>query len=199
MLTGDQAMPRAFRPAIDGLRDPLVAAAVAGIPGEVQQAVWSVNPNLPLARVRTLQQIYDESMAQTQFVLVILGIAASVTLLLGLVGIYGVIAYIVSQRRREVGIRMALGAQGESVQRIFVTRGLSLAAIGLVLGLIGAGALMRLLSSHAVRRESVRPDDLRRGHRRPRIGRVDCNVASGAASDAHRSDARAAGGVVSSQ
>ena len=87
---------------------------------EVQQAVWGVNPNLPLARVRTLQQIYNESMAQTQFVLVILGIAASVTLLLGLVGIYGVIAYIVSQRRREVGIRMALGAQGESVQRIFV-------------------------------------------------------------------------------
>ena len=114
---------------------------------EVQQAVWSINPNLPLARVRTLQQIYDESMAQTQFVLVILGIAAAVTLLLGLVGIYGVIAYIVSQRRREVGIRMALGAQGESVQRIFVTRGLSLAAIGLVLGLLGAGALMRLLSS----------------------------------------------------
>jgi putative ABC transport system permease protein len=114
---------------------------------EVQQAVWSVNPNLPLARVRTLQEIYNRSMAQTQFVLVILGIAASVTLLLGLVGIYGVIAYIVSQRRREVGIRMALGAQGESVQRIFVTRGLSLAAIGLALGLIGAGALMRLLSS----------------------------------------------------
>ncbi len=103
-----------------------------GFLGEVQQAVWAVNPNLPLARVRTLQQIYDRSMAQTQFVLVILGIAASVTLLLGLVGIYGVIAYIVSQRRREVGIRMALGAQGESVQRIFVTRGLSLAAIGLV-------------------------------------------------------------------
>ena len=118
-----------------------------GFMAEVQKAVWSINPNLPLARVRSLQQIYDESMAQTQFVLVILGIAASVTLLLGLVGIYGVIAYIVSQRRREVGIRMALGAQGESVQRIFVTRGLSLAAIGLVLGLIGAAALMRLLAS----------------------------------------------------
>ena len=114
---------------------------------EVQQAVWGVNPNLPLARVRTLQQIYDESMAQTQFVLVILGIAASVTLLLGLVGIYGVIAYIVAQRRREVGIRMALGARGESVQRIFVLRGLTLAAIGLGLGLIGAATLMRLLSS----------------------------------------------------
>jgi ABC-type antimicrobial peptide transport system permease subunit len=80
-------------------------------------------------------------------VLVILGIAAAVTLLLGVVGIYGVIAYIVAQRRREVGIRMALGAQGESVQRIFVTRGLSLAAIGLAVGMIGAAALMRLLSS----------------------------------------------------
>ena len=118
-----------------------------GFLGEVQQAVWSVNPNLPLARVRTLQQIYDQSMAQTQFVLVILGIAASVTLLLGLVGIYGVIAYIVSQRRREVGIRMALGAQSDSVQRIFVSRGLSLTAIGLALGLVAAAALMRLLSS----------------------------------------------------
>jgi predicted permease len=118
-----------------------------GFLGELQQAVWSLNPNLPLARVRTMQQIYEESMAQTQFVLVILGIAASVTLLLGLVGIYGVIAYIVSQRRREVGIRMALGAQGESVQRIFVSRGLTLAAMGLVLGLTGAAALMRLLSS----------------------------------------------------
>ncbi len=118
-----------------------------GFLAEVQQAVWSVNPNLPLARVRTMLEVYNESMAQTQFVLVILGIAASVTLLLGLVGIYGVIAYIVSQRRREVGIRMALGAQGESVQRIFVTRGLSLAAAGLVIGLLGAAAMMRLLSS----------------------------------------------------
>ena len=118
-----------------------------GFMKEVQQAVWSVNPNLPLARVRTLRQIYDESMAQTSFVLVILGIAASVTLLLGLVGIYGVIAYIVSQRRREVGIRMALGAQGETVQRIFLTRGLSLAGAGLTLGLVVAAALMRVLST----------------------------------------------------
>lgn len=114
---------------------------------DVQEAVWSVNPNLPLARVRTMRQMYDESMAQTQFVLVILGIAASVTLLLGLVGIYGVIAYIVAQRRREVGIRMALGAQSASVQRIFVARGLTLTGIGLVIGLAASAALMRLLSS----------------------------------------------------
>ncbi len=118
-----------------------------GFLAEVQQAVWSVNPNLPLARVRTMQQIYDESMAQTSFTLVILGIAAAVTLLLGVVGIYGVVAYIVSQRRREIGIRMALGARGGEVQRMFITSGVTLAAIGLVVGLAAAAGVMRLLGS----------------------------------------------------
>ncbi len=118
-----------------------------GFLAEVQQAVWSVNQNLPLARVRTLQAVYRESVAQTSFVLVILGIAASVTLLLGIVGIYGVIAYIVSQRRREVGIRMALGAGRASVQRMFMKHGLRLTLMGLVLGLIAAAAMMRLLSA----------------------------------------------------
>jgi putative ABC transport system permease protein len=118
-----------------------------GFLGEVQQAVWSVNPNLPLARVRTMQQIYEESMAQTSFVLVILGIAAAVTLLLGVVGIYGVVAYIVSQRRREIGIRMALGARAPEVQRMFVTRGVALAGVGLAVGLTAASAVMRLLGS----------------------------------------------------
>lgn len=70
-----------------------------------------------------------------------------VTLLLGLVGIYGVIAYIVAQRRREVGIRMALGAQSRSVQRIFVACGLTLTAIGLTLGLAASAVLMQLPSS----------------------------------------------------
>ncbi len=98
--------------------------------------------------MRTLQQIYNESMAQTSFVLVILGIAASVTLLLGLVGIYGVIAYIVSQRRREVGIRMALGAHGGEVQRMFVSRGLVAHRGGIGRSAwSAAAALMRLMSS----------------------------------------------------
>jgi putative ABC transport system permease protein len=119
----------------------------AGFLPEVQRAVWSINPNLPLARVRTLDQMYGESMAQTSFVLVILGIAASVTLLLGVVGIYGVIAYIVAQRRREIGIRMALGARGGEVQRMFIGRGVALAGIGLGIGLVSASLLMRLLSS----------------------------------------------------
>ncbi len=114
---------------------------------EVQKAVWSVNPNLPVARVRTLREMYDASMAQTSFMLVILGIAASVTLLLGIVGIYGVIAYVVAQRRREVGIRMALGARAAQVQRLFVTRGMLVTSIGLAAGVCAAAALTRLLTS----------------------------------------------------
>ncbi|MGE3274719.1 MAG: ABC transporter permease [Vicinamibacterales bacterium] len=114
---------------------------------EVESAVWSVNPNLPLAQVRTLKDLYDRSMAETSFTLVILGIAAGVTLLLGLVGLYGVIAYIVSARRREVGIRMALGADGGQVQWLFVGRGLVLAGIGLVTGLAVAAGVMRLISA----------------------------------------------------
>jgi ABC-type antimicrobial peptide transport system permease subunit len=119
----------------------------AGFIKDVQQAVWGVNPNLPLARPRTLAAIYDESMAETSFALVIIGIASAVTLLLGLVGLYGVIAYIVAQRRREVGIRMALGAAGGDVQRMFVWRGLQLVGIGLIVGIAAAATVTRFLSS----------------------------------------------------
>ncbi|HXG87049.1 MAG TPA: ABC transporter permease [Vicinamibacterales bacterium] len=119
----------------------------AGFLGEVQRAVWAVNPNLPVAGVETLRELYDESMAQTSFTLVILGIASAVTLLLGVVGIYGVIAYVVVQRRREVGIRMALGAAAGEVQRLFVRHGLIVAGIGLLIGTVAAAAGSRLLSS----------------------------------------------------
>lgn len=118
-----------------------------GFLNEVQQAVWKVNGNLPLANVRTLREIYDDSMAQTSFTLVILGIAASVTLLLGIVGIYGVIAYVVAQRRREVGIRMALGAAAGEVQRLFLRHGSVIAGVGLVLGAVVSAALMKLIGS----------------------------------------------------
>ncbi|HEX2344637.1 MAG TPA: FtsX-like permease family protein, partial [Vicinamibacterales bacterium] len=101
-----------------------------GFLAEIGQAVWSINANLPLAGVRTLQEIYDASLARTSFTLVMLGIAGAMALLLGVTGIYGVISYSVSQRTREIGIRVALGAQASAVRRMFVTHGLLLAAVG---------------------------------------------------------------------
>ena len=114
---------------------------------EIQQAVWSTSPNLPLANVRLLSGILEESMARTSFTLIMLGIAAGVALLLGLVGIYGVISYSVSQRTREIGIRMALGAEHGEVRGMFVRHGLLLTCIGLALGLGAAVALTRLMSA----------------------------------------------------
>ncbi|MCU1259166.1 MAG: hypothetical protein JWO80_2051 [Bryobacterales bacterium] len=114
---------------------------------EVRQAVWSVNPNLPLADVRTLQQIYEKSLARTSFTLVMLAIAGGMALLLGVVGIYGVISYSVSQRTREIGIRMAIGACNRELTQMFVRHGLLLAGIGVVCGLAVAVGLSQLMAS----------------------------------------------------
>ena len=114
---------------------------------EVRQAVWSLNPNLPLADVHTLDFFYKRSMARTSFTLIMLGVAGSMALLLGVVGIYGVIAYSVSQRTREIGIRMALGAQHQTLTGMFVRHGLTLTGIGVACGLVVAIIVMRLMSS----------------------------------------------------
>jgi len=114
---------------------------------EVSRAVWSINPNLPLANVRTLESVVRASMARTSFTLVMLVIAGSMALILGVAGIYGVISYSVSQRTREIGIRMALGAERPQVTRMFVRYGLALTAIGVACGLVAAMALTRLMGS----------------------------------------------------
>ncbi len=118
-----------------------------GFVNDLGTAVWSINPNLPLASVRTLQEIYDASLARTSFTLVMLAIAGGMALLLGVAGIYGVIWYSVSQRTREIGIRIALGAQRQSVTRMFVVHGLMLAGAGVAIGLVAAYGVTRLISS----------------------------------------------------
>jgi predicted permease len=114
---------------------------------DAREAVWSVDANLPLAEVHTFDYYYKRSMARTSFTLIMLGVAGTMALLLGVVGIYGVIAYSVSQRTREIGIRMALGAQQPTVTGMFVRHGLVLTGVGVACGLIAAVLLMRLMSS----------------------------------------------------
>ena len=118
-----------------------------GLVADAQHAMWSVNGKRPVFLVTTLKAIYDRSMARTSFTLVMLAIAAAMGLVLSIVGIYGVIAYVISQRTREIGIRTALGAQPSGLLRMFVRQGLWLTGIGAALGLVAATGLTRLMSS----------------------------------------------------
>src|SRR5579859_648461 len=114
---------------------------------DVRQAVWSVNSNLPLASVRTMQEVYDKSVARTSFTLVMLGIAGAMALVLGIIGIYGVISYAVSQRKREIGIRLALGAQSGDVLQMVLRQGARMALAGVAIGIGAASGLTGLMRS----------------------------------------------------
>jgi predicted permease len=114
---------------------------------EARQAIWSMNGRQPVFLVTTLKTLYDQSMARTSFTLVMLALAGGMALVLGIVGIYGVIAYVLSQRTREIGIRTALGAQPAELLKTFVRHGLVLTGIGAAVGLVAAAGLTRLMSS----------------------------------------------------
>ena len=144
--------PYTPQPTIDASRSVTFAirssrAGNEGFLNEMQQAVWSVNANLPLASVRTMQEIYGQSLARTSFTLVMLAIAGSMALALGIIGIYGVISYAVSQRTREIGIRLALGAQKSELKWMFVRSALVLTGVGVAIGLGAAAALTQLMKS----------------------------------------------------
>ena len=142
---GGSSQPGVERSVVFVVRTP--RAGSGSLFQELQQAVASVNPNLPLADVKTLESVYDRSLARTSFTLVLLAIAGGMALLLGLVGIYGVISYAVSQRTREIGIRLALGAPLPDVTGLFVRHGLVLSGIGAACGLTAALAMTRLMKS----------------------------------------------------
>ena len=112
---------------------------------EIRAAVRTANPTIPLEQVRTLEDVYDRSLERTSFTLVIMLIAAGMALLLGVVGIYGVISYAVTQRTREIGIRSALGAPQRVIRRMVVAYGLTLSAMGVFIGLVVAGAVTPLM------------------------------------------------------
>lgn len=112
---------------------------------EMQQAVWQINGELPVSGLRTMQEIDSKSLARTSFTLTMLGIAAGLALALGIIGIYGVISYSVSQRTREMGIRIALGAQKGKLRWIFVRSALTLAGVGVVIGLSAAAVVAQLM------------------------------------------------------
>ena len=122
-------------------------AGTATLVNDIRQAVRSVDPSVVVAREPTMRDLYAASLARTSFTLVMLAIAGGMALTLGIVGIYGVIAYVVSQRAREIGIRLALGAEPRQIKKIFLLHGLKLSGVGVVVGLVVAVAVGRSMSA----------------------------------------------------
>jgi predicted permease len=121
--------------------DPLLLIPI------LRRELKALNPRVPLSNPRTMEEVFRLATAPMAVTMTMLGAASGIALLLGLIGIYGVISYLVSQRTREIGVRMALGASAPLVRGMVVKQGLGLAVGGVALGLIGAGLLSTLMSS----------------------------------------------------
>jgi putative ABC transport system permease protein len=117
------------------------------IVNSVRAEVGAIDPEIPVAKVATIEQLVDKSVAQPKFRTFLLGVFSSVAILLAAIGIYGVVAYSVSQRTREIGIRIALGAQAADILKLVVRQGLRLTLIGVAFGLVGAFAITRVIAN----------------------------------------------------
>ena len=124
------------------LRTDAEPAALASL---VRAEVHALDPNLPITDVLTMEEVVAESTAQLAFAMALLAVAAGIALLLAAIGVYGVMSYDVTRRTREIGVRMALGAQAAAVSGMVVKQGATIAGIGLLVGLAGAFGLTRLL------------------------------------------------------
>jgi putative ABC transport system permease protein len=124
---------------------------------DLRRAVWSVNGQLALARPQTLGEMYRRVMGRTSMTVLLLAATGSLAMVLGLVGVYGVVSYTVARRRREIGIRLALGARRVEVSGMFVRQALGLAGLGVLVGLVASVGLTRMLASQLV---NISPIDL---------------------------------------
>ena len=133
----------------DTVRDWVLktSADPAALASSVRAAVWAVDPALPITHVQTMEKLRGGATAQEQFNLLLVGLFAALALVLAAVGLYGVTAYAVAQRTRELGIRLALGAQPGDVLRIVLGQGARLVAIGLAIGTVASLALTRLMTT----------------------------------------------------
>ena len=131
------------------VRDLVVKTEVdpASLAATVRRTVWEIDKDQPVSNISTMNEILGESIARQRFSMLLLAIFAGVAMLLAAVGIYGVMSYSVAQRRSEIGLRMALGAQKLDVLKLTVGQGLKLVLIGIGIGLVGAFLLTRLMSS----------------------------------------------------
>jgi putative ABC transport system permease protein len=126
----------------------LTAGRAEELVTSVKQAIWSVDEDVPISRVRTMDEVISRSLAQSRFFTLLLSCFAGLALLLGAIGLYGVMSYTVARSTHEIGVRIALGAASNTVLRAVVTRGLALVAMGVLLGIGGALGASRLLASY---------------------------------------------------
>jgi putative ABC transport system permease protein len=128
-----------------------LVARTAGNPVELSSAVRnrvsSIDKDQPVATIRTMERVVSDSVASQRFSMMLLGVFASVALILAAIGLYGVMAYAVTQQTREIGIRMALGAQARDMLKLVIGKGMTLVVIGVGIGLAASFALTRLMKT----------------------------------------------------